>query len=282
MTTFNRKETTLRCLRSLAATNAEKLVQMRIFIVDASSSDGTREAVAEEFPDVDISSASSDTYWATGMRQAWERAQVTQYDALLWLNDDVILDADAIAKIKGAVQEFEHQSIIVGAFRDPETSEPTYGGFKFGPVLRRLSMAAVKPNGSLTAIDAANGNLIWVPNEIDKKLGGFPKGYSHGMADHAFTFEARRKGISVLLTAETVGTCGRNAITGTWQDTSLTVGRRLELLKSPKGLPFTEWWRFCVRYGGLSGPLYAVKPYLTVYLHNVKDTLSKRTTHRHD
>lgn len=266
MTTFNRRETTLRCLRTLDVAVAALVGhRVHVVLVDASSPDGTADAVRELFPEVEVLTASSDTFWAGGMRQAWDRAQDRHYDVLIWLNDDVVLDPHALEVLHRTHERSSGAAVVVGAFRDPFSGAPSYGGTRRGPALRRLSMSPVEPGEESQSIDAANGNLVWVPRAIDQRLGGFPAGYTHGMADNAFALEARRHGLPVVLAPSTVGTCARNPIEGSWLDSQLPTERRIELLKSPKGLPFADYWRFCVRYGGVTGPLYALKPYATLY-----------------
>lgn len=280
MTTFNRKETTLRCLRSLFNANSPKVLELNVVLVDASSSDGTIEEINTKFPDVETFSATSDTYWAQGMRLAWERAQNSDYDALVWLNDDVVLHKNALNVIVSEANQVDQSAIIVGAFEDPCTKDSTYSGFMYGPRFRRLSMRKEMPNGTLNRIDAANGNLIWIPNHLDKQLGGFPRNYTHGIADNAFTLEARRKNIYAFLTPISIGTCARNSISGTWKDSSLPAVQRLKLLNSPKGLPFREYWYFCTRYGGSTGFIYALKPSLSLIFEIVYEAFIAKNSRK--
>lgn len=273
MTTFNRKETTLKSLSSLFNANSPKVLELNVVLVDASSSDGTIEEVNSKYPDVETFSATSDTYWAQGMRLAWERAQNYEYDALVWLNDDVVLYKNALSVISSEANQMNQNAIIVGAFEDPCTRVSTYSGFTYGPRFRRLSMRKEMPNGALNRIDAANGNLIWIPKHLDEQLGGFPSNYTHGIADNAFTLEARRKNIFAFLTPIPIGTCSRNSISGTWKDSSLPAVQRLKLLNSPKGLPFGEYWYFCTRYGGSTGFIYALKPFVSLIFEIVYEAL---------
>lgn len=273
MTTYNRKEVTLKCLHSLFNANLPKILELRVVLVDASSDDGTLRAVNSEFPQVAVSTTTSNTYWAQGMRLAWERAQNLDYDAILWLNDDVVLHKNALGVIVSESKKENHNAIIVGAFEDPRTRESTYSGFTYGPRFRRLNFRRAIPNGTNTRIDAANGNLVWVPKLLDDQLGGFPRNYTHAIADNAFTLEALRKKINTFITPIPIGTCARNSISGTWKDSSLTARQRFKLLNSPKGLPFVEYWHFCMRYGGSTGFLYALKPFVLIFFELLRETL---------
>ena len=69
MTSFNRREKTLGCLKGLFAQEGlTSEFSVRVTLVDASSPDGTAAAVNEFLPDVNVIEASSNVYWGEGMR----------------------------------------------------------------------------------------------------------------------------------------------------------------------------------------------------------------------
>lgn len=277
MTTFNRKDSTIRCLTSLAAAiRAARDLDVRIILADASSPDNTRAAVQKQFPDVHTLSVPSSCYWASGMRAAWKSAQETDFDILMWLNDDVVLETHSLQALAALSHELPRKSIIVGAFHEPDSANISYGGARLGPRFRRLSFKKVLPSTRPQPIDSANGNLVWIPRATDLIVGGFPAKYTHGMADNAYTLEARRRGIGVFLAPNTLGSCESNSICGTWRDKSLSARARLALIRSPKGLPFAQYWRFCVRYGGTTGLLYALKPYVSLQLLRLQEVARKK------
>ena len=55
----NRRELTLQCLRSLSRIDS-KGVEINIYIVDDGCTDGTREAIEDNFPDVKIVQGTGD------------------------------------------------------------------------------------------------------------------------------------------------------------------------------------------------------------------------------
>src|SRR6476620_8947755 len=93
MTVHNRREKTLACLRSVAASRSPS-VDYQVFIVDDGSTDGTSQAVQTEFPAASVIGADGDLYWAAGMALAESAAREHAWDVLLWLNDDVELIPD--------------------------------------------------------------------------------------------------------------------------------------------------------------------------------------------
>ncbi|MBU3702090.1 MAG: glycosyltransferase, partial [Acidimicrobiia bacterium] len=95
----NRREATLRCLRSLAAQRAEGWTMAQVVLVDDGSSDGTAEAIADEFPQVVVHrNPAGDLYWARAMAVGAQLAIERGADALWMVNDDVEFDPDALAR----------------------------------------------------------------------------------------------------------------------------------------------------------------------------------------
>lgn len=265
MTTHNRVEVTLRCLASLHEMRTADGLELAVVLADAGSADGTVGAVSEQYPDVTCLKISADHYWAEGMRYAWEYAQSMPFDYLLWLNDDVTLYPDALQTLFDTERD-GGKAIIVGALVDPADGSVTYSGFKRHSSIRPLTLSPIAPNGTAVRCDTLNGNVVLVPKDIDSRLGGFPVGYVHSMADLAFGFEAKRHSIPVTVSVRPVGECRRNSIAGTWEDPSLAVGTRIRKLHSPKGLPPRIWPRFCTRYGGMAGVMAATSPYRRILL----------------
>jgi GT2 family glycosyltransferase len=91
----NRREVTLQCLRSIARLNSDGL-DIHTVIVDDGSTDGTSEAIAEQFPDVEVIPADGSLQFTeatnVGVRAALERNP--KY--VLMINDDQIFDQDAV------------------------------------------------------------------------------------------------------------------------------------------------------------------------------------------
>lgn len=83
--TWQRRELVLACLESLA----HQTIPSRVLVVDNASTDGTREAVTERFPDVDLLTLDRNAGFAGGVAAALERVD-TRYVALL--NNDATAD----------------------------------------------------------------------------------------------------------------------------------------------------------------------------------------------
>jgi GT2 family glycosyltransferase len=262
---YNRRSKTVRALRSLFESDIPGW-QVVVELVDAGSSDGTRASVAAEFGGrVNVSVVPSSFYWAQAMRVGWTKAVKREPDAFLWLNDDVILDPDALRRLSRTAESLGEDRIIVGSTRDGQVL--SYGGYRRGPWWNRLRLALVVPDATRPIeCDTINGNIVWVPASLDSRLAGFPRGFVHAMADLEYGFRARDAGARPVVAPGTFGECPRNPTSGTWQDQSLPRSQRMRLIGSPKHLPLLPWARLALRRGGLFGVAHLVKPYIDVVL----------------
>lgn len=258
LTCYNRRDLTLNCLRRLA-TQDTCGTELRYVIVDDGSSDGTADAIAEEFPSVRILKGDGSLYWCGGMRLAWAEAAKDDPDFYLLLNDDTDLLPGALEKLLQIAPSPDTQVIAVAAIGDPTTGKITYGG-------HRRNMGLVPTSGMPERCDTFNANCVLVPQSVYRKLGIFYHGFTHGMGDFDYGFQATKQGISVVQTGDLIGTCKTNPKEGTWGDRSLPRLKRLRLLESPKGLPFKEWFTFIVRNNGWRSPYYIFSPIVQILL----------------
>ena len=99
MASYNRKNKTLNTLESLYSQSDIDSLALDIFLVDDASNDGTASTVRKIYPDVTVYETTGDKYWSGAMREGMSYLIGKEYDFFLWMNDDVNLDKDAIAKI---------------------------------------------------------------------------------------------------------------------------------------------------------------------------------------
>jgi GT2 family glycosyltransferase len=235
-------------------------------LVDDGSNDGTAEAVAAAYPDVEITRGSGDLFWGGGMRLAFTRAVPARPDYLLWLNDDVVLNPDALERLLATYAalcaERQPLSVVAGSTRDPQTGTTTYGGVRRTSLLRRMAFAQVAPTDTPQSCDTMNGNVVLVPRSVYSVVGNIDETFTHAMGDLDYGLRARSAGCQVFLAPGHVGTCGVNPLAGTFRDATLSRHERLSRVASPKGLPLAEWAAFCRRHGGPLWPALALSPYV--------------------
>jgi GT2 family glycosyltransferase len=266
LTCHNRRERTLGCLSSLCDQVDPRVVGLEVFLVDAGSSDGTREAVRERFAQVTLIERRTDLFWNGGMRVAMAHAYETDPDLYLWLNDDVELDGDALGRLVACHRELEASraapAIVVGSTRDPIAGHHTYGGVLRTDRLRPMRYDLVPPTDVCQRVETMNGNCVLVPREVVARIGNLARGFTHGFGDYDYGHRAERAGCEVWIAPGTIGTCSRNAPAE--RAGSLREERRR--LTSPTGrLPPADWFTFVRRWGGPLWPAYAVSPYVRRY-----------------
>ena len=196
MTCYNRVETTLRCLRGLFAQKCD--ASLKVFLVDDASPDKTGERVKVEFPQVEVLMGTGSLFWTKGMNLAWRTAG-NDWDAVLWLNDDVELSDGALAGIISDASSMGWQAAIVGSFLDSE-GKMTYGVHE--------NWVWVTPCGSPRETTGdISGNFVLIPRRAFEKVGIIADCYSHAYGDYDYSARMRRAGVKYCLASKVCGRC---------------------------------------------------------------------------
>lgn len=225
MTCHNRCRMTLACLERLFRSwPQEECGTARVFLVDDGSTDGTGDRVRERFPQVTVIEGNGSLYWAKGMALAWRTAAETgDWDAYLWLNDDVMLDDDVIPRLLAEARK-SCDTVLLGALRDEESGERVYG---------------TGNDGLFT------GSFVWVPRAVYEKVGMLSDAYRHAWADYDYAHRCRRAGIAWRELVGTVGTIRFHPIRPPLAGCSLR--ERWAVLRDPKGWCLADVWTYRIR-----------------------------------
>ncbi len=266
LTTFNRRETTLACLRALAASARQAQVSLTALVVDDASRDGTADAVRAAFGGwASVIEGDGDLFWCRGMHRAFEAALAVGHEHYLWLNDDTMLDADAVRRLLDCHARLAGRSaaplIVVGATVDPVTRRPTYGGERIVSRWRPLRIASVPPSGAPQRCDSMTGNIVLVSAAAAARAGNLDPAFEHAMGDTDYALRARAEGVEIWLAPGVLGTCSDNDPRGGYRDRALPLRARWRLMQSRKGLPWRSWLRFARRHGGPLWPIWFAGPY---------------------
>jgi GT2 family glycosyltransferase len=256
LTCHNRRALTLSCLERLLHQGLPTEASLSVILVDDGSSDGTADAVRESFPEVRVMRGPGNLYWCGGMRVAWKEAVVSDPDYYLLVNDDTLIVDNAVKKLLELAGAPSERVIAVATIADDTSGEVNYGAVN-------LKAGLLAPSDKADC-DTFNANCVIVTRKVYQELGIFHASYTHAMGDTDYGIQARRQGIAIRKSDSFLGTCGSNAVTLTWRDSSLPRRKRLQLLQQPKGLPFREWIVFCRRNYRWRWPYYTFSPILRI------------------
>ena len=259
LTCYNRKEKTLACLSSFYACEMPSNYQFEIFLVDDGSTDGTSLEVANRFPQVIIVAGSGNLFWAGGMRLAWDTAFLKGgFSAFLLLNDDVLLETDCLTTLTNThTNSISNVSpgIYIGATADAETGKVSYGGYKLTRNNFLISSQLVLPSDKPVSCDYANANILFISSYALEKLGKLDSRYTHSLADYDYTRRAPENNIPLLLVPGILGLC-KDDHGNNWKTGNVSLKKRIEYLKSPKGLAYGEYLYYLKKHYPLTVPYY--------------------------
>jgi GT2 family glycosyltransferase len=265
MTCYNRRKTTLCCLRALFDQELPDGVRFEVYLVDDGCTDGTGEAVHRQFPGVKILEGDGSLYWCGGMRIAWAEAMKETYDYYLWLNDDTLLFDNALRTMLNTAQTVRDSTgqdgIVVGSTCDPNNGKQTYGGVRRNG--KTLGFRLIEPTDKPQFCNTMNGNCVLVPNEVARITGNLSGRFTHAMGDIDYGLRACKDGISCWIAPGYIGECSTNSPPN-WTNPETPLRERLKNLRDPKGLPPEQWVAFAKRHGEFWWPFYQVKLWLRV------------------
>lgn len=234
LTVFNRKEKTLLCLKNLYQQTLPNEYRIDIYLTNDGCTDGTPEAVKEQYPQVNIINAQGNLYWNRGMHLAWQTAtQTKDYDYYLWINDDTFIYEKAIENLLSASAIHKEKAIITGACEDIKThSYITYGG--------RKNWQMVIPNGEEAVVDCINGNIVLVPQYVFHILGNLDYYFTHSKGDFDYGMRAVKAGIEMYQVGIPLGSCDAHEKLDKWCDPEVPFIQRWKMLHRPNGMPPKE------------------------------------------
>lgn len=260
MAAYNRKDKTIACLESLERQH-DFGGHLDVFVLDDASTDGTDEAIQHRFPWVNRVRGTGGLFYSGGMRWALRAAFEGDYDFYLWMNDDVVLDDDALVRLMRARRQLRDRgiddAIIAGSMRDPDTNEVTYGGVIRPSRYRPLRFRVVRPQEAPQRVETMNGNLALVPRSVSSCLGAVDPAYSHSLGDFDYGLRATAAGFSVWVAPGTFGECELNP-----PPRPAPRAHRWRELRGNKGLPPKPWFTFARRWAGPLWVLYWLNPYV--------------------
>lgn len=245
LTVYNRREKTLACLANIYRQKSIDNYLIDIYLTDDNSTDGTAEAVKEQFPQVNIINGSGTLYWNRGMIAAWSEAvRKNDYDFYLWLNDDAVLIDEALRLLLNCSKEKDDKAIIVGATYGENSGVVTYSGYE-------KNGKRILPDGTLQRCEYFNGNIVLIPKAVYHAVGMNDNRYSHSIGDFDYGLRANQKGIEAFVSSCVLGFCDRHNNIPIWCNPNYNFKKRWKSFISPLGAAPLEYFLFDRQHKGL-------------------------------
>lgn len=256
ITCHNRKEKTLNCLEKLFMQEGiDREFNLKVYLVDDGSTDGTAEAVFEKFTGINIIKGNGELYWNRGMHLAWSVALKEAHDYYFWLNDDTMLFAGCLSELLRGANETNDQAIIVGTTRSVNGGG-TYGG-------RTKKKELILPDGHLQLCEYFNGNCVLIPAYVCNIVGNLDHHFPHALGDFDYGRRAAKKGIKSYVSYEYVGLCEKHETLSKWCSPSVKLADRIKAINSPLGVNPVKYFRYDFRHNGLFS---AVLHFITIHI----------------
>lgn len=249
LTVHNRRQKTLKCLNLLQEQNLPSNYEVQIYITDDGCTDGTPEAISQQFPHVHVIKGNGNLFWNRGMWTAWDAAvKDVKYNFYLWLNDDTNVYPQMLMSLIETSASKKNRAIIVGATVDTKGyGIHTYGG--------RKANKLVPLDGNLQKCDTFNGNIVLIPDYVYEKLGCNDSFFQHSFGDLDYGMRASKKHIEIFQYGKAVGECDRHEAVMQWANPEISFVNRWKALFKPTGLPPKDVFHFYKKHYGL---LFAV------------------------
>jgi GT2 family glycosyltransferase len=192
------------------------------------------------------------------MHLAWQTAAKTKdYDFFLWLNDDTILNTNAIEIIledyNSTFQKTQKSVIVVGACCDSKRTNFTYGG-------RTIKANPIIPAGHPQFCRLINGNVVWIPQTIFNVVGNLSNAYTHSLGDYDYALRANQYGYKCITTSQYIAICDRNGIPA-WRSPNVGLLKRFQSLYAINGFCLLEYMKFTYIHFGLLKAIFVLLYY---------------------
>lgn len=260
ITVFNRKKETLQCLKNIESqtVHSNEEIKVDIYLTNDGCTDGTPEAIREQYPYVNIVEGNGSLFWNKGMYTAWQEASKGNYDFYLWLNDDTQLYKDTLARLIATSASFDDKAIILGTTCDKATrSIITYGG-------KTTNGAYAYSNENPVKCIYMNGNIVLIPRYVFNIVGYNDPYYSHAMGDYDYGLMATKKGINIYTAPGFCGECDLHQNISTWKNPEKPLKERWNALFKPTGANPFEYFYYRRKH---FGTIAACKTFISNFAH---------------
>jgi GT2 family glycosyltransferase len=212
---YNTRDLTLAALRTLFAQTRE--MAMKVVVFDNASDDGSADAIAAAFPDVQLIRSSENLGFARANNLVAEKADT---EWLLLLNPDTEVHAGAVDRLVAFAQAHPKAGIYGGRTVFPDGSLNMASCWMritpWSTVCNALGLSAIFPNSAVfnpeaiggwqrdtvRDVDIVVGCFFLIRTEIWQRLGGFDLRYFMYGEEADLCLRAKRLGYQPVITPE--------------------------------------------------------------------------------
>jgi GT2 family glycosyltransferase len=264
---YNRRETTLQALRSLSRIEKNGF-EINIFVIDDNSTDGTSQAIRENYPDVKIIHGDGKLHYAGGTNRGIEKALEWGADFIVTMNDDAVFHEQFLKRMIETAKK--NPRSVVGALL-LLWNEP-HKVFQVGQTWRTLRGGWIIPE-DLTAfnvpqnafeVECIVGNCVVFPAQAIRENGLMDeKTFPHGWGDAQYLMRMRKTGWRLLIEPKAYVWCEPNTYPAPLHE--LSVKNTLKVLFVNQKHPLNLKRQFLARWESAPNRIKAFVGF-TVYL----------------
>ena len=279
---YNRKNLTIKSIGQIYNDFYDKDIDVKHYLIDDCSTDGTREIVKRSFCDVKIIKTSGDLYWSRSMRFGWDKIRKDiSPDFLFVYNDDTNFNPKCISKLLETYNKqksiYGQSIVVVGALVDPIKKYPTYGGRSRNKIKAfTLSSRLLPIRNEIQFAYTLNFNAALIPVKVLNNIGFISRYFLHGGGDWEFGYRCHKYSIPIIQSPGFVGTCSLNSNIGTSRELNISLFERYRRLFSIKEQPFLPRFNFVIRYGGFLFIVQLFLPYIQIFLFHFYSLFNKK------
>lgn len=247
----NRREETLQFLRSLARC-VKTGIQAHVIVVDDGSTDGTAEAIARDFPDVEIIHADGNLWYTAGANRGIQAALRHDPDYVLSVNNDSIFDENCILNMVRCAERYP-KSVVGSLLLDWSTPHKIFqvaprwelirGGYRHW---RNQTVWTVPDRP--WEVELIVGNCVLFPADAVREVGLMDEKHLAQYGDAEYTPRMRRAGWRLIIEPTARTFCKPNDLITGFRKMPLSKKVKL-LLFDPTG-PYSLKRRFFASLGG--------------------------------
>lgn len=187
---WNRREDTLACLRSLEGESVD------VIVVDNASEDGSADAVTG----TEVIRNERNLGYAGGMNVGIRRALERGADAVLLLNNDVEVEPGTIAALAAAAEGTGAVCPVIVFADDPQSI--WYAGARFDPRRGYNGRQLTDSIAAVAETDRICGAAVMMPRQALEQIGDFDEQLFAYVEDADWSLRARKLGFRLLVVPE--------------------------------------------------------------------------------